>query len=86
MILKEQENTFPKIVNRCSARLIYAKQDWELPDKFACPCIFTTGGIVKEDELIMSYGAADQKVGIAWAYFDEIVDYIHTFDSNGNTI
>ena len=39
-----------------------------------------------DDELIMSYGAADQKVGIAWANFDEIVDYVSTFDENGNEI
>ena len=86
MILEEVENDFPKITHRCSKRLMYAKQDWELPDKFLCPCIFTTGGIVMDDELIMSYGAADQKVGIAWANFDEIVDYVSTFDENGNEI
>ncbi len=86
MILKKQENDFPKIIHRCSSRLMYAKQDWELPDKFACPCIFTTGGIVKDDELIMSYGAADQKVGIAWACFDEILDYVRSFDSQGNPL
>jgi predicted GH43/DUF377 family glycosyl hydrolase len=86
MILEEVENDFPKITHRCPKRLMYAKQDWELPDKFLCPCIFTTGGIVMDDELIMSYGAADQKVGIAWANFDEIVDYVSTFDENGNEI
>lgn len=84
MILEECENDFPKIIHRCSKRLMYAKQDWELPDKFECPCIFTTGGIVVEDELIMSYGAADQKVGIAWANMEEIVDYVSSFDANGN--
>jgi len=31
----------------------------------------------------MSYGAADQKVGMAWANFDEIVDYVSAFDANG---
>ncbi|MBP5197764.1 MAG: hypothetical protein J6033_01800 [Lachnospiraceae bacterium] len=83
MILEERENDFPAVVSRCSKRLIYAKQDWELPDKFECPCIFTTGGIVMDDELIMSYGAADQKVGMAWANFDEIVDYVSDFDEFG---
>jgi predicted GH43/DUF377 family glycosyl hydrolase len=86
MIIKEQHNGFPVITNRCPKRMLYAKQDWELPDKFLCPCIFTTGGIVLEDELIMSYGAADEKIGIAWAYFDEIVDYIRMFDSVGKEI
>lgn len=86
MILEEVENDFPRIIHRCPKRLMYARQKWELPDKFECPCIFTTGGIVLEDELIMSYGAADQKVGIAWADFDEIVDYVSTFDKDGNEI
>jgi mannose/cellobiose epimerase-like protein (N-acyl-D-glucosamine 2-epimerase family)/predicted GH43/DUF377 family glycosyl hydrolase len=83
MIVREQENAFPKIINRCSERLIYAKQDWELPDKFLCPCIFTTGGIVAGDELIMSYGAADQKIGIARSDFKELVAYIRSFDAHG---
>jgi len=86
MILKEKENQFPEIVNRCPTRLMYAKQDWELPDKFLCPCIFTTGGIKVDNTLIMSYGAADQKVGVAWAKFDEIVSYIKLFDKVGNKI
>ncbi|MBC8062701.1 MAG: hypothetical protein H7Y18_18870 [Clostridiaceae bacterium] len=86
MILKEQENDFPEIINRCPTRLMYAKQDWELPDKFLCPCIFTTGGIKVDNALIMSYGAADQKVGVAWANFDEVVSYIKLFDKHGNII
>jgi predicted GH43/DUF377 family glycosyl hydrolase len=86
MILEEQKNQFPKIKHRCPERLMYAKQEWELPDKFLCPCLFTTGGIVIDDELIMSYGAADQKIGIAWACYDEIVDYVRTFDAIGNKI
>ncbi|MBN2221889.1 MAG: hypothetical protein JW708_06720, partial [Vallitaleaceae bacterium] len=84
MILQEQEDGFPTIIHRCSERLMYAKQEWEMPDKFACPCIFTTGGIVKGDELMMSYGAADQKIGMAWTKLDELVDYIRTFDWEGN--
>lgn len=83
MILKEEENSFPRIIHRCSDRLLYAQQEWELPDKFPCPCIFTTGGIVMGEELIMSYGAADQKVGIAWANFKELVAYVRCFDEKG---
>lgn len=86
MILKEKENAFPEIIHRCPTRLMYAKQEWELPDKFLCPCIFTTGGIRVDDTLIMSYGAADQKVGIAWANFKAIVEHVKEFDSIGNKI
>lgn len=83
MILREREDRFPEILHRCSERLMYARQGWELPDKFPCPCIFTTGGIVYKGELIMSYGAADQKVGIARVDFKQLVDYIRLFDKNG---
>jgi predicted GH43/DUF377 family glycosyl hydrolase len=84
LILKEVDNDFPQITHRCSERLMYAQQEWELPDKFMCPCLFTTGGIVIGDKIIMSYGAADQKVGIAWVDFNEIVAYVKSFDANGN--
>ncbi|MCR4694666.1 MAG: hypothetical protein K5773_05045 [Pseudobutyrivibrio sp.] len=86
MIVKEEENSFPKIIHRMSERLIYAKQDWELPDKFLCPCIFTTGAVVDKGSLIMGYGAADQKIGIAKVNLDELVNYIKTFDSQGNKV
>ena len=69
-----------------SDRLIYAKQDWELPDKFPCPCIFTTGAVIADDTLIMGYGAADQKIGIAKVNLSELVKYVKTFDENGNKI
>ena len=84
MILKEKENSFPEMIHRCSERLIYASQEWELPDKFLCPCIFTTGGIISGNELVMSYGAADQKIGMAWVDFNELISYIRNFDSLGN--
>jgi predicted GH43/DUF377 family glycosyl hydrolase len=83
MILQERENDFPEIIHRMSERLIYARQDWELPDKFPCPCIFTTGAVVVEDELIMGYGAADQKIGIAKTSLSELVAYVRCFDSKG---
>ncbi len=86
MIVEEQEDDFPLIIHRCPERLMYARQKWELPDKFACPCIFTSGGIVMDEELVMSYGAADQKVGLARANLEEIVDYVSSFDENGNEI
>jgi len=86
MILEEQENDFPKIIHRCPERLMFAHQKWELPDKFPCPCIFTTGGIVFNDTLIISYGAADQKVGIAYVSMSELVQYVRAFDEMGKAI
>ena len=86
MILMEKKDDFPKIIHRCSDRLMYAQQKWELPDKFPCPCIFSTGGVVVDDTLIISYGAADQKVGIAYVSFSELINYIRTFDDAGNSL
>ena len=84
MILKERDGDFPKIKHRMSQRLIFARQKWELPDKFPCPCIFTTGAVIIGDELIMGYGAADQKIGIAKVSLSELVDYVRGFDANSN--
>lgn len=86
MIVQEQEDDFPRIIHRVSERLIFAKQDWELPDKFPCPCIFTTGAVVVGDTLIMGYGAADQKIGIAKVSFKKLIEYVEGFDENGNLI
>lgn len=86
MILKEKENDFPEIIHRCPDRLMYAQQKWELPDKFLCPCIFTTGGIVVDDTLIISYGAADQKVGISWVSFKDVVEYVRLFNKDGKRL
>ena len=84
MILKERDGDFPEIKHRMSERLIFARQKWELPDKFPCPCIFTTGAVVAGDELIMGYGAADQKIGIAKVNLKNLTDYVRGFDACGN--
>lgn len=83
-ILEDVENDFPRIKHRVSERVLYAKQAWELPDKFPCPCIFTTGAVLLDDTLIMGYGAADQKIGIAKTRFSKLLDYIRCFDAQGN--
>jgi predicted GH43/DUF377 family glycosyl hydrolase len=54
-----------------------------MPSDYPTPCLFTTGGIVVGDDLIMSYGAADQKAGISWVNFAELVEYIKQFDAEG---
>jgi predicted GH43/DUF377 family glycosyl hydrolase len=86
MIVREVENSFPELIHRCPDRLMYPKHAWEMPDRFPCPCLFTTAGIVVDGELIMAYGAADQKAGIAWGNFNEIVEYVRQFDAEGNSL
>lgn len=86
MILEERENDFPEITHRCPERLIFASQPWEMPDKFDIPCIFAGGAVLLDEKLIISYGAADQKIGIAWVNFKQLVEYLWNFDSKGNHI
>ncbi|MFC0213002.1 hypothetical protein ACFFK0_11140 [Paenibacillus chartarius] len=83
LIVREQENDFPIVTHRCPERLMYAQQSWEMPADYPTPCLFTTGGIVVGDDLIMSYGAADQKAGVSWVNFAELVDYVKKFDAKG---
>lgn len=86
MIVKEQDNQFPAILHRCPDRLMYAEREWEMPQDYPTPCLFSTGGIVMDGELIISYGAADQKVGISWVDFEELLGYIRKYDEKGNLI
>ncbi|MDD5458786.1 MAG: hypothetical protein PHF37_05290 [Phycisphaerae bacterium] len=86
MILRQPTDSFPEVVHRCSERLIYARQEWELSGQFAIPCIFTCSGVVVGDELIMGYGAADQKIGIAKCCLGELISYVRKFDVTGNMI
>ncbi|MNP50725.1 hypothetical protein D3C76_1450060 [compost metagenome] len=86
MIVREQEDDFPAVIHRCSDRLMFAERDWEMPSDYPTPCLFTTGGIVMGEDLIMSYGAADQKVGISWVNFNDLLAYIRKYDAHGNLI
>jgi beta-1,2-mannobiose phosphorylase / 1,2-beta-oligomannan phosphorylase len=75
MILKENTDGFPKITHRPSERLIYADEPWELEGDFTIPCLFTCSGVVLDDgNLLMGYGAADQKIGIAKIPFDYLIN------------
>ena len=66
MILKEKENDFPEITHICKEKWIVDEADFEKPSgsKFKTPCVFFTGLIEHNDELLVSYGAADQNVGL----------------------
>ncbi|MDF2922298.1 MAG: hypothetical protein K0R57_1212 [Paenibacillaceae bacterium] len=86
MIVEERDNDFPAVIHRCPDRLMYARQEWEMPSDYPTPCLFTTGGIVVGEDLIMAYGAADQKVGISWVNHEELVAHIRRFDADGNGI
>jgi predicted GH43/DUF377 family glycosyl hydrolase len=84
MIVRERDNDFPEVIHRCPDRLMYAQQEWEMPSDYPTPCLFSTAGIVVGDELIISYGAADQKVGISWVNYNDLIAHIKKFDAQGN--
>lgn len=84
MILRQNRNGWPVVTHRCSGRLMYARHPWELDSsKFAVPCVFTTAGVLNNGTLLMAYGAADQKIGIATVLFDGLVSHIRSFDAFG---
>jgi predicted GH43/DUF377 family glycosyl hydrolase len=83
MILEEVPGRFPRIRHRCSERLIIADQPWELPHKSPTPCVFITGLIRLGDILMISYGASDEKVGVAKIDLPALVDYVRKFDDEG---
>lgn len=86
MILKEGADGWPEVIHRCSDRLMYAQKKWELEGRFKTPCVFTCGGVVQGDELIMSYGAADTVAGIAWVNFPQLVAHVRRFSPTGDLL
>ena len=64
MILKEQPNDFPVIESICKDKMIVNEAEFETPSKYETPCVFFTGLIEFQDNLLVSYGAADEHVGL----------------------
>jgi predicted GH43/DUF377 family glycosyl hydrolase len=84
MILRQENDEFPRVVHRCSERLMYAKQKWEFSDLFTVPCLFSCSGVVVNDTLIIGYGAGDERVGVAWVDLAALVAYVKKYDKWGN--
>jgi predicted GH43/DUF377 family glycosyl hydrolase len=79
MILKETADGFPVITHRSAERLMYANEPWELEGDFTIPCMFTCSGVILDDgNLLMGYGAADQKIGIATVNFEYLLNTIRS--------
>lgn len=77
---------WPEVRHRCPDRLLYASEPWHLEGRFTTPCVFTCGGIVHGDDLVMSYGAADTTAGIARVNYQELLQHIRQFDAHGSRI
>jgi predicted GH43/DUF377 family glycosyl hydrolase len=82
MILREQEQGMPIIVTRPEERAMFAAEPWELEGDFTIPCMFTCSGVILDNgSLLMGYGAADQKIGIAELNFNALIEYLRDLDS-----
>lgn len=74
MIIKENGSLKMDIISRPSQRILYADQAWELDGEFTIPCLFTCSGVLlKNDTLLMGYGAADKKIGLVETNYTKLV-------------
>jgi predicted GH43/DUF377 family glycosyl hydrolase len=83
LILEEQDQGFPRITHRCSERVMFAQEAWELPNKFETPCVFITGLIRQGKDLLVSYGAADERAGVAHIQYQPLLDFVRSFNAQG---
>ena len=82
MMLQEQEQGIPVIVKRPEERGMFAAEPWELEGDFSIPCMFTCSGVILDNgSLLMGYGAADQRIGIAELNFNSLIEYLGDLDS-----
>ena len=86
MILRPDENGWPVVSHRCPDRLMHAQKPWELTGRFKTPCVFTCGGLVRDGQLLMTYGAADTVAGAAWFDYQELLAHVRRFDAQGRPV
>lgn len=83
MVLEERDRGLPRIVHRCPERMMFAQEPWEMPGRFKTPCVFITGLIRLGDELLVSYGAADQRAGVARIRLEPLLAQVRAYDHAG---
>lgn len=79
MLLAEGADGMPVVTHRCPERLFRPQEPWERGEKFTTPCLFVTGMLRLGDRLLFSYGAADERVGLAQADFSRLVAFVRRF-------
>lgn len=79
MILKDRENDFPVITHLCDKKWIVNEAEFENPGRFKIPCIFFTGLIKNGDNLLVSYGAADERAGVMTLDFEKLVTELRKY-------
>lgn len=83
MILRENGVTAPDIIHRCPNRLMYAARPWELNGLLKAPCLFSCGGIAVGNELLIAYGAADTRCGVAKVAYSALTEHIRQYGPHG---
>lgn len=83
MIIKHTPGSLPRVLHRSPARVLYPKESWEMPGRFKSPVIFITGMEAVDGRLLVAYGAADQRVGIAELNLADVVRHTRKFDAKG---
>ena len=86
MILEEQPDAFPRITHRCPDRILYATEPWEMPLTSPRPAIFVTGMIKFGDQLMLAYGASDERVGTALIDCAPLLAQVRQFDAQGKRL
>lgn len=83
IILEVKDGNMPKVIHRCSERVMFPVEDWEMPGRFKTPVVFITGMVVVKDRLLVAYGAADERVGVAWFSLSNVLTYTRQFNALG---
>ena len=79
MILKEKENDLPKITHICLEKWIESEADFEMPNKAKIPAMFFTDCDKRADELLISYGAVDERACFMRLDFNEIISELRKY-------
>lgn len=79
MILREKENDFPEITYLYPKRWITNAADFERPAKFGIPCVFFTGMIKQDEQLLVSYGAADEFAATMTLDYNKLVEVLRKY-------
>ncbi len=86
MIIEQDADGWPRVKHRCPQRMMYAKQSWELQGRFKIPCVFSCSAVKVHDALIIGYGAADERVGVARVSFSKLIEMLRGYDAAGNRL
>jgi predicted GH43/DUF377 family glycosyl hydrolase len=57
-----------------------------MPGRFVSPVIFITGMVVTGELLVLAYGAADERVGIAELKLADVLAHVRKFDDAGHLL